>query len=171
MELSAVAERTIDELEGKAIHDLTIALREPLEVAYQVLNAISRLCALETPGTLTKAQIVRMLLLQRLQNDLRCCCLDAVRGYPLQAATHAASVYEGWVNIASIVDEPTALRWLNHKSEAASFGSVRGLTEEALETVLGNREKAIRLYAQYQQLCMPKHLNPIVERARGYRIE
>lgn len=27
------------------------------------------------------------------------------------------------------------------------------------------------MYSQYQQLCMPKHLNPIVERSRGYKLD
>jgi hypothetical protein len=34
-----------------------------------------------------------------------------------------------------------------------------------------DKANANLLYSQYQQLCMPKHLNPMVERERGFRIE
>jgi hypothetical protein len=164
-------ERTINELEQRAFQLLAGELSQPLQLANRVLNMISRVWGLDSPGTLSKGRIVRTLLLQRMQNDLRCCQLMAERGYPLQAAGQAAGVYEGWVNIAAIVDEPTALHWLSHDKETTSFGSIRNLTERAFKTMIGNREKANLLYAQYQQLCMAKHLNPLVEGLRGFRVE
>ena len=107
-----MADRRIGELEESAICDLTGALDEPMRVAAQVLNGITGVWAIETPGTMTKAQIVRMLLLQRLQNDLRCCCLDAVRGYPLQAATLLFSGHSRIIDGAN--SEGLILIYLSH---------------------------------------------------------
>jgi len=166
-----MAQKTINELEEQATQVLAGELSQPLQIVDRVLNLISRVSALDTSGTLAKGRIVRLLLLQRLQNDLRCCSLLAPRGYSLQAASQAATVFEGWVTIAAIVDEPTALLWLRHDKETASFGSIKSLNENAFETIIGNREKAKLLYSQYHHLCMPKHLNPMVERLRGFRIE
>jgi hypothetical protein len=164
-----MAERMAGDLEQHAMDVLAIELSQPLELVDAVLNQISRVWGLEERVKLSKGRIVRTLLLQRLQNDLRCCRLLAERGYPMQAAGQAASVYECWVNIAAIVDEPTALRWLEHDKEAASFGSIRDLTVGAA-TLLEKPGKAKFFYQQYQQLCMPKHLNPLIERERGFRI-
>jgi hypothetical protein len=52
-----------------------------------------------------------------------------------------------------------------------SFGRIRPLTQQALQHLLGNTDDTNKLYSQYQQLCMPKHLNRIVERERGYMVQ
>jgi hypothetical protein len=164
-----MAQKMVHELEQHAMEVSAVELSQPLELVDAVLNQISRVWGLDTPGTLPKARIVRTLLLQRLQNDLRCCRLLAEKGYPMQAASLAAGVYECWVNIAAIVDEPAASRWLDHDKETASFGSIWDLTVGAA-TIFGKPEKAKFFYSQYQQLCMPKHLNPLVEKERGFRV-
>lgn len=147
-------------------------LAKPLRTAINVLNLASKLHANDTPeAKLSKARAVKLLLLQRIQNDLRCCMILVEHGYPLQAVTLAAGIFEAWVTIANIKTEDDALRWLSHGKENESFGRIRPLTKQALENIDGDAKYADKMYAQYQQLCMPKHLNPIVERSRGYELD
>lgn len=166
-----MAEKSVHDLESNAIAFFSKELAEPFTIAIEILNLASAILRIETPGKLAKARIVRLLLLQRTQNDLRCCMILAERGYPLQALAHGASIFEGWVTIAAIKNEDDAVKWLSHADESSSFGRIRPLTRQALEGIVGSADDTDRLYAQYQQVCMPKHLNPIVERARGYIVE
>jgi hypothetical protein len=92
-------------------------------------------------------------------------------GYPLQALTQAAGIFEAWVTIANIKTEDDAAKWLSHAKENESFGRIRPLTKQALENIEGDAKYADKMYSQYQQLCMPKHLNPMVERSRGYELD
>ncbi len=166
-----MAEKSVHDLESNAIAFFSKELAEPFTVAIEILNLASAVLGIDTPGKLAKARIVRLLLLQRIQNDLRCCIILAERGYPLQALGHAASIFEGWVTIAAINNEGDAVKWLSHADESSSFGRIRTLTRQALDGTVGNSDDADRLYSQYQQACMAKHLNPIVERARGYTVQ
>jgi hypothetical protein len=155
-----------NELELFAIQVMARELKEPLSVALGVLNLFGdiKVAAERSP----KALFVTTRLLRRIQNDLRCCVLLAERGYPMQALTLASSIYEGWVTIGSIKSEQEAEKWLNHKNEKASFGKISNLTYEALKAMVGNSDRAKEMYSQYQQLCMAKHLNPVIERAGGF---
>jgi len=162
----------------KSIHeDAAVAiahkeLTEPFKAAVAVLNLATRLHGNDVPAVkLSKAQVVKLLLLQRVQNDLRCCMLLVERGYPLQAGSIAAGIFEAWITIANIRTEEEAAKWLSHSKENESFGRIRHLTEQALKNIVGDTKQAALMYSQYQQLCMPKHLNPIVERARGYALD
>jgi hypothetical protein len=165
-----MAEKSVHELESNAITLLHKELAEPFNVAIDVLNLATALHA-RVSGKLPKARIIRLLLLQRIQNDLRCCIILVERGYPLQALAHGASIFEGWVTMAAIKSEDDAKKWLSHTDESSSFGRIRPLTRQALQDILGNTDDTDKLYSQYQQVCMPKHLNPIVERSRGYTVE
>ncbi len=164
-----MAERSIYEMESNAAAVALKELAEPLKVANDVLNLATNLHANDAPAEkLPKAKIVRLLLLQRIQNDLRCCIILVERGYPLQAVAVAAGIFEAWVTVANIKTEDDAVKWLSHAKENESFGHIRPLTEQALENIVGDAKYAETMYRQYQQLCMAKHLNPIVERSRGY---
>lgn len=167
-----MAERSIHEMESNAAAVAHKELAEPLNAAIDVLNLATKLHANDAPAEkLSKATIVRLLLLQRIQNDLRCCIILVEHGYPLQAFTQAASIFEAWVTIANIKTEDDAVKWLSHAKENESFGRIRPLTKQALENIAGDAKHADKMYSQYQQLCMSKHLNPIVERSRGYELE
>jgi hypothetical protein len=166
-----MAGKPVLELESIAVERAATELEEPLKHANRVLDLISMVSRNDEGGPLSKGKLVRTLLLHRMQNDLRCCLILAERGYPLQAASLAAGICEAWATIAAIKDDEAAHRWLIHEKETQSFDSAKSLIREALQTMLGNREACDRLYAQYQQLCMPKHLNPMVERERGYELE
>jgi hypothetical protein len=168
-----MGEEHIEKLEIGAIARLRPQLGSVLDAVIGTLNLISDLSAIAISEKMPKARFVRNLLLLRLQNDLRSCWILAERGYPLQAAGLAAGIFECWVTLASIESEESALRWLTHDREDISFGAIRKLTNAAVERTSGadKSRDADRLYSQYQQLCMPKHINPIIERSRGYTVD
>ena len=167
-----MAERSIHDMESEATVIAHKGLTKPLKAAIDVLNLATKLQANDVPAEkLPKAAIVRVLLLQRVQNDLRCCVILVEHGYPLQAIALAAGIFEAWVTIAAIKTEADAEKWLLHDQESESFDRIRPLTKRALEHILGDDTEAEKIYRQYQQLCMPKHLNPIVERGRGYAVQ
>src|ERR1700719_4650425 len=111
-----MAEKSVHELESSAITLLHKELAEPFNVAIDVLNIATALHA-RLSGKLPKARIIRLLLLQRIQNDLRCCIILVERGYPLQAVAVAAGIFEGWVTVANIKTEDDAVKWLSHAKE------------------------------------------------------
>jgi hypothetical protein len=167
-----MAEKSISEMEKNAAAVANQNLAEALEAAVDVLNLFTKIQANDVPAKkLTKAERVKLLLLQRIQNDLRCCVILVEHGYPLQAVSQAASIYEGWVTVGNIETEEDAIKWLSHDKEDKSFGRIRALTEQALKRIRGDANEADKMYSQYQQLCMAKHLNPILERGRGYVFE
>jgi hypothetical protein len=163
-----MAEKSISKLEANAAAVAAKALAEPLKAAIEVLNLATKVQANDVPEKLTNARRVKLLLLQRIQNDLRCCMILAQLGYPVQAVTQAATVYEAWATIANIETEEDAVKWLSHDKEYESFGRIGVLTKQAVKNITGDVSSADKMYSQYQQLCMCKHLNPIIERNRGY---
>jgi hypothetical protein len=167
-----MATKEIGDIESKAIARVRTELARPLNAALRSLNLVSEVVQLGVGKKLSKATIVRTLLLQRILGDLRCCTILAERGYGIQAAVHASSIFEGWVTISGICKEQDATIWLNHRREDVSFGQIKKLTRIAVATIVDEPKDWNRLTAQhydhYRQLCMAKHLNPIVERSRGY---
>ena len=116
-----MAERSIHEMESNAAAVAQKTLAEPLKAAVNVLNLATRLHANDAPAEkLSKATIVRLLLLQRIQNDLRCCMILVEHGYPLQAVAQAAGIFEAWVTLATIKTETDAEKWLSHDKENES---------------------------------------------------
>lgn len=165
-------ERSVHEMESNAATLAHEKLVEPLNSAIAVLNLATKLHANDKPvDKLSKSTIVRLLLLQRVQNDLRCCVILVEHGYSLQAVNQAAGIFEAWVTIGSIKTEDDAIKWLSHKKENESFGRISHLTKQTLLNICGDKQAADRIYSQYQQLCMFKHLNPIIERSRGYELD
>src|ERR1700730_12744301 len=164
-----MADLSIHDLEAKAAAIAYKEIVEPLKAATDVLNLAAKLQGNDIPEKkLPRTKAVTLLLLQRIQNDLRCCVILVERGYALQAASLAAGIFEAWVTLASIKTDEDAVKWLSHDRESKSFGSIRTLTEDALKSFGGDAKDWEKYYGKYQQLCMPKHLNPIVERVRGY---
>ena len=155
-------------MESAAIAVARKELAGPIGAAEKVLNLISEIHANDVVERISKAKAIRLLLLQRIQNDLRCCFILSERGYGLQAASLAAGIYEGWVTLANIRTADDARKWADQESENKSFGPIYDLTKSALQGVSDPEKFAVKIYGQYRQLCMAKHLNPIIERSRGY---
>lgn len=168
-----MANRPINDLEANATSVARRELREPVKIAMRVLELATTLLANDIPEEkLPTIKFVRLLLLQRIQNDLRCCLILVECGYALQAAALAAGIFEAWITLANINNDEDTKKWLSHIRENKSFGDdIYSLTENALKTLGGDVKDAKKHYSQYQQLCMAKHLNPIVERNRGYEFD
>ncbi len=169
--------------EREAFRKLETELEEPMKFSMLGYNAIiSSLASLgDIPlKELRPSRRVTTSLLLRLANDLRCCSLLAAGGYPAQACSLATSAHEAMVTLVAIGnDDEAALRWLEHDDPTQSFGRPWQLTLSAMEKMAaegvempsGPLETAKRLYRDYQQMCMPKHLNPLFERGMGHEIE
>ncbi len=162
-----------EDLESDAIAKVRGELGRPLNATIRAFNLISEVVQLGPPGgKLSNPTKLRLLLLQRIATDLRCCTILAERGYGVQAAASASSVFEGWVTLSAIRDEKAAIKWASHQREDVSFGQIKKLTTAAVESMVDDAKDVERLagqhYDHYRQLCMAKHLNPIVERNRGF---
>ena len=107
-----------EDLECDAIAKVRAEIGRPLNAAIRAFNLISEVVELGPPGgKLSNATRVRLQLLQRIITDLRCCNILAERGYGIQAAAIAASVFEGWVTLSAIRDEKAAIKWASHEQE------------------------------------------------------
>ena len=118
------------------------------------------------------ARAVATALLLRLAGDLRCVAFLAPRGYPLQAVTLVASMYEAAYTMGAIgTDNDTAQRWLDHDYPTRPFFSnIQSLTLDVLNKMgHANPEEQVRLeYQVYRQLCMGKHANPLLQQQHGF---
>lgn len=175
-------ENSLGVAEREAFKKLETEVEDPMKLGMMAYNAIiSSLASLgDIPlKKLRPSRRVTTSLLLRLANDLRCCALLSARGYPAQACSLAASAHEAMVTLVAIgSDDEAAIRWLEHDDPTQSFGKPWELTKSAMEKMaaegvempLGPLETAKRAYGDYQQMCMPKHLNPIFERSMGHEI-
>lgn len=130
--------------------------------------------ALASPTPSADARSVATKLLFRMYDDLRCLVLLAERGYPLQAASIAASVYETGFSLALVcADFELARKWAMHDGPTRSWHPVKDLAHKA--RIFMNdpnaEETAARDYKNYRQLCMGKHANPLLQLQLGHVIE
>lgn len=122
----------------------------------------------------SQSRKVATALLVRLSNDLRSTALLAPRGYTLQAATLVASIYETAYTIAAIgLDDCLADEWINHDDPTQPFRKVLDLTRAGLAKlgVPNVAAQATTEYRVYRQLCLAKHVNPLLQTQHGYRFE
>lgn len=169
--------RAISEAESEASRTLEPELKDHLQINSDVYNFIG--LALEAvPDArlrdVTQARKVTSCLLVRIANDLRCIGVLSIRGYADQACALAASLYEAAFAALAINDNETlAQEWIDHPDPNRLFKSVRELTLMGMRALgIPNAEhQAKRWYITYSQLCMPKHINPLIQTRRGFRIE
>ncbi len=122
----------------------------------------------------SQSRKVATALLVRLSNDLRSAALLAPRGYALQAATLVASIYETAYTIAAIgSDDSLADEWINHDDPTKTFRKTPDLTRAGLEKlgVPSVETQAATEYRVYWQLCLAKHVNPVLQTQHGFRFE
>lgn len=113
-------------------------------------------------------------LLAKVMNDLRAAAIVAARGYSIQAATLASSLYETAFMIAYIGNNnERADKWIDHEDPKKLFINVYDLTKQGLKNidVPNFKELAEIEYEKYRQLCMVKHSNPLVQKSHVYTIE
>lgn len=114
---------------------------------------------------LSQSRKVVTALLVRLSNDLRSAVLLAVRGYALQAATLVASMYETAYTIAAVgSNDNLADDWINHDDPTKPFRQVQDLTSAGLVKLgVPNADAQAKIeYRTYRQLCLAKHVNPLL---------
>lgn len=114
---------------------------------------------------------VSTVLMVRLSNDLRGVALLALRGYALQAAALAASMFEVAYCIAYIgSNEERATAWIQHDDPTQPFRRVKSLTDDVM-TELGAPDPmaaSATQYRVYRQLCLAKHSNPLLQQDHGH---
>jgi hypothetical protein len=123
---------------------------------------------------ISQSRKVATVLLVRLSNDLRSAALIAVRGYALQALTLVGSMYEAAYTIAAIgSDDVLANEWINHDNPKRTYRQVRELTREGLIKLNApNADVQTGIeYRIYRQLCLAKHLNPLLQTEHGFQLE
>ncbi len=169
--------RSLEEAEREALRVLAVELRRPLEVTQSAFNLIA-LVQSEVPDIpvreLSASRLVCTTLLVRLSNDLRCIALVAARGYALQAASLATSMYEVAYSIAAIgSDDQLAGKWLTHDDPTRPFMTTKQLMDAALRNWKARLPDDIgfRQYQTYSQLSMAKHANPLLQFLHGYQVK
>lgn len=169
-------ESDLGEVERRAIDRLDSELRAHGMLSQKAYNLIGRILTrmpeLKLPDV-TQSRKVTTALLVRVQNDRRCASLLALRGYPDQACTLVASIYEAAMTIAIVgSDDSVAQEWIEHDDPNRPFRNIQKMTLEALEKLGAPdvQRNAERNYTIYRQLCMAKHLNPLLLTDRAYEV-
>lgn len=137
---------------------------------YDFIGCWSHLDELRPFAETSLAERVCVALLYRLANDLRGVQELALRGYPLQAASMAASMFEGAYTLAYIGhDENLAQEWVDHDDPTRTFRPVKNLVRAVMQKEgVPDIEAATRArYRDYQQLCLAKHINPLLQKQHG----
>jgi hypothetical protein len=115
-------------------------------------------------------------LLARVIEDLRVCVWTATRGYTMQAWSVAASCFEAAYSLGHIgKDVERAKRWLDHMNLDTApwnvYDSVLGTTMFLKITDPIERKQIVDdEYTLYKRLCMGKHVNPLTERERRWKL-
>ena len=121
-----------------------------------------------------RSRNVTLKLLTRMIRDLRCSTALVVFGYPVQALSLVASVLEVAFTVAYIRDDnKRAQDWVDHRDPTRVFESVPTMLQDAIAQLnLPNHKDVVaKHYSTYRQLCMAKHVNPLLEKSFGVRDE
>ena len=172
--MSHEAESLID-AEQQATAEITPQIRGNLDLCFATFDLVGMALTAVPPRPvreLAHAFKVTTDLLMRLANDLRSVGLLAERGYALQAASLASSIYEVAYTVAFIgADDGLAQEWIRHEDPTRPFRGVWDLTVGVLQKLGLNEVRRRTQYRVYRQLCLAKHANPILEMIHGYRLE
>lgn len=169
--------RSIAEIEAEAASILLPQLRDHLQLSSDVYNFIGQVLDAAPEARLahvTQARKVTTCLLVRMVNDLRCIGFVSLHGYGDQACTLAASLYEAAFAVLAIgANDGLAQEWIDHADPNAPFKPVSQLTLMAMRNIRvpEPERQAMRWYVQYSQLCLAKHMNPLFQATRGFRVE
>ena len=167
---------SLGDAERHAVYSLEPELREHGKMTQFAFDLIGTTLA-KTPVILLRdvpqSRKVATSLLVRLSNDLRATALLALRGYPIQAASIVASMYEVAFAVAVIgADKQKAQQWIDHAEPTRSFQNVKSMTSEGLKKlgVPDADNHANKRYEVYSQLCMARHANPLLQKQFGIQV-
>lgn len=103
-------------------------------------------------------------LLLRVSDDLRSASIVARQGYPLQAASLVAGLWEMALSVVHVgTDRDRAIQWMEHMEPTSTPWRPKALCKSLVERVQvpsPTEEAQARLYRVYTQLCMAKHGHP-----------
>jgi hypothetical protein len=171
------APESLEAAERQAIGVLGVELNAHLSLTENAFNLIGKVVSSLpqlTIAEVSQSRKVATALLVRLSNDLRSAALLACRGYALQALSLVASMYETAFAIAAIgTDDALADQWITHEDPIRSWKSVYELTRDGLAKlgVPNIDTQAAVEYRVYRQLCMAKHVNPLVQAQHGHQLQ
>lgn len=158
-----------DHPEGKILEKLSHDFAEHRALAIRIHNLMvavvrerHRPSSTTRPGPLMVATV----LMTRLQNDLRVLSLVALGGFPAQAGTIAATIYETSFTLSYIgANEQRAQEWIDHHDPTRTFRSIHHITEASvLQSKRSTQRDVDADYGIYSQLCMARHANPLYQR-------
>ena len=166
---------TLTEAEESAAATLEPELRGHGELtlrAYEALELVLEALPEVPVQSVRLSRVAATQLLVRLANDLRTAALLAIRGYPLQAATLVASMFEVAYTVAYIDgDDELARQWGSHNDPTRLFRPIRQLVRDVIAKLpipAAEGDAAVeRKYRDYRQLCLAKHVNPLLQRQHG----
>jgi len=165
----------IDDVERATVERLNSVLRDYVVVSHRVCNAVNLAMAGAPDATfkdVPQSRRVAMNLMIRLANELRCIILLAIRGYPLQAASLVASLWEVAHTIAYVGgDDVRAKDWVAHNDPKRPFQSAFSLTADVVKSLDGVSDPQgmiARAYKVYQGFCQAKHSNPLLQQHFGH---
>jgi hypothetical protein len=170
---ATIDRESLRDAEWRAARDLEPQLRDHLTLTINAFNAIGMTLEYvprSTVAELSASLRVALKLLLRLANDMHCAEELALRGYPLQAATLIASVYEVAFTIAFIGDDDRlAQQWVDHDDPTYPFRSAKEMTRRVFEKrEIPNIEiQTGKFFRVYRQLCLAKHANPLLQSRFG----
>jgi hypothetical protein len=163
----------MDEIELAAARKLRAELEDHFLLAADASYLVHDALAVGTTGDFRDWPVskrVCVVLLVRIVNDLRSAALLVQRGYPLQAITIVASIFEESFTVAYVGDsEARAARWGTHRDPNHPFQDVRTMVREVLRTEPSYAAALRNELECYSQLCWAKHANPFLQRQHGIR--
>jgi len=167
---------TLDEREQQAFAALKPELEDHFHLAREATQLVLECSSAVHVDDFLSVPLARracLSLMIRIANDLRCAALLALRGYPLQAATLVASIFEVSFTIGYIgADEALAAEWIEHRDPTQPFRHATVLVKRVLEREpdAGGQDFLENERRCYAQLCLAKHANPLLQKAHGLRV-
>jgi len=162
---------TLPQRERKVRRQLKPFLKEYERLIALVYDYIPAAASVYARGPVQKpVGNLQLILLTRLQADLRVCQRSACDGYPLQALTIASSIHEISYGLIYLGDSnERAKQWTEHSNERRQYpeSGHKSAIDSAKSYFPLTKAELGQEYGIYMQLCWGKHGNPILQREYG----
>lgn len=164
-------------LENDARRRLALKLKPLSRLVARSIGAADALLRLRRARGLSEVSEVRASLFAQLVMSVRAVSVLAERGYPLQAMSQLASIYELAIALAYAGrNAERASSWILHDQDKESFPSSKQRKAAVRELLLAGGfdeatvQPAVDVWEdRYKAYCMAKHGNPKVLKSYGVR--
>ncbi|CAH1216178.1 hypothetical protein [Paenibacillus sp. JJ-223] len=174
---------TIDE--GEYLNEITLKKDlEPYVFGIKLaINVVIEAFLIPPEIEITKirsSRLVSQTLIIKIINDLRTLLIIGTKGYPIQAATIASSLYETSYMLGLLGDDDELSdRWIEHSDPASMSNVIESINKMTKKTIKKQTSDldidydpiSKAEYKKYQQLCMAKHSNPLIQKHIGIFFE